>query len=82
MNNIAVSTNTTLAPQASPLKPPIIFPSMFGIEKLKKIPIKIRIKNLINIACDVIENNWYAMKMQRQIMETKDSFLNPFQNFL
>ena len=50
MNNIADSTSTTLAPQASPLKPPILFPSIFGIEKLKKIPIKIRNKNLINIA--------------------------------
>ena len=38
--------------------------------------------NLINIAWDVIENNWNAMKNKRKIMEIKDSFLNPFQNFL
>ena len=82
MNNIAVSTSTTLAPQASPLKPPILLPSMFGIEQLRKIPIKIRIKNLINIAWDVIENNWYEMKIKRKKMEIKDSFLSPFQNFL
>ena len=82
MNNIAVSTNTTLAPQASPLKPPILLPSMFGIEQLRKIPIKIRIKNLNNIAWDVIEINWYTMKIKRKRMEIKDSFLNPFQNFL
>ena len=48
----------------------------------KKIPIKIRIKNLINIPFDVIENNWYAMKIKRKIIDTIDSFLNPFQNFL
>ena len=82
MNNIAVSTSTTLAPQASPLNPPILLPSIFGIEQLRKIPIKIRIKNLINIAWVVIETNWYAMKIKRKIMEIKDSFLNPFQNFL
>ena len=82
MNNIADSTSTTLAPHASPLKPPILFPRIFGIEKLKKIPIKIRNKNLINIAWDVIETNWYAIKIKRKIMEIKDSFLNPFQNFL
>ena len=82
MNNIAVSTRMTLAPQASPLKPPILFPRIFGIEKLKKIPSKIRIKNLINIAWDVIETNWYAIKIKRKIMEIKDSFFNPFQNFL
>ena len=41
-----------------------------------------RIKNLINIAWDVIEMNWYAMKIKRTMMEIKDSFLNPFQNFL
>ena len=82
MNNIAVSTSTTLAPQASPLKPPILLPSMFGIKQLRKIPIKIRIKNLINNALDVIETNWYEMKIKRKIMEIKDSFLNPFQNFL
>ena len=82
MNSIADSTSTTLAPQASPLKPPIFLPSMFGIEQLRKIPIKIRNKNLINIDWDVIENNWYAMKIERKIMEIKDSFLNPFQNFL
>ena len=82
MNNIAVSTSTILAPQASPLKPPILLPSMFGIEQLIKIPIKIRIKNLINNALDVIETNWYEMKIKRKIMEIKDSFLNPFQNFL
>ena len=39
-------------------------------------------KNLINIAWDVIETNWNAMKIKRKIMEIKDSFLNPFQNFL
>ena len=39
-------------------------------------------KNLINIAWDVIENNWYEMKIKRKIIEIKDSFLNPFQNFL
>jgi len=55
---------------------------MFGIEKLRKIPTKIRIKNFINIAWDVIETNRYAMKIKRKIMEIKDSFLNPFQNFL
>ena len=32
INIIAVSTSTTLAPQASPLKPPILLPSKFGIE--------------------------------------------------
>ena len=57
MNSIAVSTSMILAPQASPLKPPILFPSIFGMEKLKKIPIKIRNKNLINIALDVNETN-------------------------
>ena len=41
-----------------------------------------RIKNLIKIAWDVIETNWYAMKINRKIIEIKDSFLNPFQNFL
>ena len=46
------------------------------------MPIKIRIKNLINIAWDVIETSLYAMKIKRKIMEIKDSFLNPFQNFL
>ena len=39
-------------------------------------------KNLINIAWDVIETNWYEMKIKRKINEIKDSFLNPFQNFL
>ncbi len=39
-------------------------------------------KNFINIALDVIENNWYEMKIKRKIIEMKDSFLNPFQNFL
>ena len=39
-------------------------------------------KNLINNALDVIEINWYEMKIKRKIMEIKDSFLNPFQNFL
>ena len=71
-----------LAPQASPLKPPILLPSMFGIEKLRKIPTKIRIKNFINIAWDVIETNWYGMKIKRKKMEIKDSFFKPFQNFL
>ena len=41
-----------------------------------------RMKNLINIASDVIETNWYAMKIKRKKMEIKDSFLKPFQNFL
>ena len=82
MNNIKVSTSTILAPQASPLKPPIFFPKIDGIKKLKKIPSKIRNKNLINIAWDVLENNWVAMKIKRKIMEINDSFLNPFQNFL
>ena len=36
----------------------------------------------INNAFDVIETNWYEMKIKRKIMEIKDSFLNPFQNFL
>ena len=39
-------------------------------------------KNLINIAWDVIETSWYEMKIKRKIIEIKDSFLNPFQNFL
>ena len=39
-------------------------------------------KNLINIAWDVIETNWYEMKIKRKIMEIKDSLLNPLQNFL
>ena len=39
-------------------------------------------KNLINIAWDVIVTNWYEMKIKRKIIEIKDSFLNPFQNFL
>ena len=82
MNNIVVSTSTILAPHASPLKPPILFPNMFGIEWLRKIPTKIRIKNLIKIAWDEIEINWYVMKIKRKIIEIKDSFLNPFQNFL
>ena len=82
MNNIAVSTSTTLAPQASPLKPPILFPSIFGIALLKKTPIKIRSKFLINIVCDENETNWYAIKINRKDIDTRDSFLNPFQNFL
>ena len=41
-----------------------------------------RNKNLINIAWDVMETDWYAIKIKRKIMEIKDSFLNPFQNFL
>tara|TARA_B100000900_G_C20446387_1_gene661243 strand:+ start:659 stop:907 length:249 start_codon:yes stop_codon:yes gene_type:complete len=82
MNKMVVSTRTILAPQASPLKPPILFPSIFGIALLKKIPIKIRNKFLINIVCDVNENNWYPIKIKRKINEMKDSFLNPFQNFL
>ncbi len=41
-----------------------------------------RIKNLINIAWDVIETNWYVMKIRRKTKETKDSLLNPFQYFL
>ena len=52
------------------------------ISKLKKIPIKIRNKNLINITWDVMETNWYKIKIKRKIREIKDSFLNPFQNFL
>ena len=39
-------------------------------------------KNLINIAWDVIETNWYEMKIKRKIIEIRESFLNPFQNFL
>ena len=46
------------------------------------MPIKIRIKKLIIIAWDVIETDWYTMKIKRKTMEIKDSFLNPFQNFL
>tara|TARA_B100000886_G_C20367222_1_gene467909 strand:+ start:861 stop:1109 length:249 start_codon:yes stop_codon:yes gene_type:complete len=82
MSNIKDSTSTILAPQASPLKPPIFFPKLYGIKKLKKIPSKIRNKNLINIDLDVIKNNLVAMKIKRKIMEINDSFLNPFQNFL
>ena len=41
-----------------------------------------RNKNLINIAWDVMETDWYAIKIKRKIIEIKDSFLNPFQNFL
>ena len=82
MNNIVLSTSTILAPQASPLKPPILFPSIFGIALLKKIPIKIKNKFLINIVFDENETNWYPIKIKRKIMEINDSFLNPFQNFL
>ena len=39
-------------------------------------------KNLINIAWDVIIINWYEMKIKREKIEIKDSFLKPFQNFL
>ena len=82
MNNIIVSTSTTLAPQASPLKPPILFPSIFGIALLKKIPIKISNKFLIKTACDVNETNWYVINSKIKIIDKTDSFLNPFQNFL
>ena len=41
-----------------------------------------RIKNLINIAWDEMETNWYVMKIKRKIMEIKDSFLNTFKKFL
>ena len=82
MNNITVSTSTILAPQASPLKPPIFFPNIFGIALLKTNPIKIRNKFLINVTFEVSENDWYVITIKRKIIDIKDSFLNPFQYFL
>ena len=47
-----------------------------------KIPIETSNKNLINTAWDEIEKNWYVIKIKRKVIEIKDSFLKPFQNFL